>query len=269
MRKVELDAEDKRRKDEDERRRLTRLEDEERDRRRKLDDEERDKRRAKDDEDRENRRRVAQAEADARQQQFTTQTIQMIQASSNQALELAKAGSKEVNPMSSLKETLAVIATVKDVFATGGSDGEPADPMTMLWSKLPEMVGNLASGVGSAIREIKTGGVQPAGAVAGSAPSALAMLPAGSPLAGKLEQLAMKIAAKGGDPELVLSQLADNVMTTLDGNSPQVKPAATAPVIPQVVNRKPQQTRAQSQGFKVEPPKYVSTAPRISFKKAS
>ncbi len=254
------EAEDRRRREDREHQvNLRKLELEAEERKRKF-DAEIDDRRKRDEDERDTRRKRDQAESEQRQQNFMQQTIQMMQASSNQALELAKAqhSAVPVNPMSSLKETLAVIATVKDVFATGGGDGEPADPMTMLWSKLPDMVGSLASGVGSAIREIKTGGVQPSQQLAAASP--LGAL-AGTALGGKLEALAVKIASKGGDPEQVLSQLADNVMLTLDGNAPQPKPAVAATVRPQIVNtRTVAKVDEKAAGYK-------STAVKISFKK--
>lgn len=248
MRQMELDAEDRRRRDDDERLRQ-----------RKLDDEERDKRRRQDEEDRDRRRAADQATALQNQQQFMQQTIAMIQASSQQAIQLASAAAK---PGGGIEESLRLIATVKEVFGNEGGGGDAEDTtMQTLFKALPGILQGAGSTIGTAIREVKGGGQpQPAQLPAAAPGGLLASIPANSPLAAKLDVLVTKIAMKGKDPEELLSKVADGLIAAMDGQTPAA-PVATEPK-PAAAETKPEVVVHQPAA-----PAFVSKAIHIKFPK--
>jgi hypothetical protein len=210
LRKMELDAVDRARKDDDER-----------ERRRRADDEERDRRRQQD-----------QQQAEARSQQFMQQTIQMLQQSSTQALQFVKATSVEhgASGGAPIMEAVKMVVAIKEAFANDAPSEGDADPLSLVIKHGGDWLNGLGNAVAGAIREVKGNapGAQPA---ARPGVPALAALPPG-PLLSKVETLAAKLAAKGHDPEAALSAIVDKVIDDVDKMPVRngVPPAATGPV---------------------------------------
>lgn len=236
MRKLELEAEDRRRKDELERE----------DRRRK-DEAERDEKRRREAAEAEDRRRRDAAEADARNKQHVDMMLTMMKTSSEQALNALKAQTP-ANPQHDMMNTIKMVVAIKEAFAgEGGGAADDTDPLNLLIKHGHEWLTGLGTAVTGAIREVKGGGVQqpqvaaphPTAALP-SAPEGL-VIPRSSPIASKLETLVTKIAARGGNPETILSQTLDNMHATLDGQPPPHQPAQQ-PQQPQ----QPQPTSAQT-----------------------
>lgn len=229
IRQLELEAADRARRETAEAADKSRRDDEERERRRAKEDEERDRRRRLDDEERENRRRREQGEAEARQQQFMQQTITMIQQSSNQALQFVKATSAEHGPNTGgapIMEAVKMVVAIKEAFANDSPSEGDGDPLSMVIKHGGEWLNGIGNAVSGAIREVKGGGA-PGQQTQQPAMPALAALPSGNPLFGKVEILAAKLAAKGHNPEAALSAIVDSVIRDVD-NMPQANKQSVA-----------------------------------------
>ncbi len=236
---------------EQERRERERQEQREWDERRRRDDEERERRKARDDMERDERRRKDTIDAEARNQTFVQQMLTVMQQSQLQSLSFIKevAATKSAGNEGGLMEAVKVIATIKDAF--GGDGGEEPDIATVLIKNLGPILNGAGNAIGGAIREIRsTSGSRTSGTSQADIPnagqlSALSALPEDSLLTAKISALAGKIAAKGQDPERVLSQVADGLLAAIDGEATApifqagVTPTQVASaVVPAIVNKR-------------------------------
>ena len=215
MSKLQQEADDRRRKDE-----------EERERRRRKEEDERDERRRKDELEREERRRRDLEEAEKRQQANTQQTIQMLQQANTQTLtfvrETANANKKGDN---GLLEAIKIIAVIKDAFGGGGGDDEPTDFLGQLAKNGPEWLQAAGTAIGTAVREVKDGGVPLPETKNGKPRQQLAAQPAKPTQTPRMKRLAEKIRARGEDPDAVLGNVLDKIEAEIDG----LPPAETKP----------------------------------------
>lgn len=208
-------------------------------RRRRLDDEEREQRRRRDDEERDRRRVQAQEESERRQQAFMQQTVAMLQAANQQALEFVRttAAAKPADGNGSLMDSIKTVLAIKEAFGGEGGGDEPTDPMSLIARHGGEWLNGIGNAVAGGIRELKGKDAAPPLAPASGAPRQLqpqqqAQAPDGGglalppSLAPKVAELAMKIAAQGGNPEVELGNIVDFLNAKLDGK--QVKPPAVA-----------------------------------------
>jgi hypothetical protein len=257
MRKLEMEAEDRRRRDELERE----------DRRRK-DEAERDEKRRREAAEAEERRRKDAADADARNKQHMDMMLSMMKTSSEQALAAVRA-QVPANPQNDIMSAVKMVVAIKEAFAGEGGGGgeEDTDPLNLLIKHGHEWLTGLGSAVTGAIREVKGGGAQPAQqqiaapahnpqpAALPASPEGL-VIPASSPLAGKLQHLVGQITSRGKNPEEILSQVMDNLSATLDGKPAPHQPTAPAATAQPPVATPPVQTVATP----TQPPT-VSTTP--------
>jgi hypothetical protein len=216
-----------------------RLANEESERRRRIDEEEREARRRRDDEDRDRRRQQQQEESDRRQQAFMQQTVAMLQASNQQALEFVKATAAAPAPQgTSLMDSIKTVLAIKEAFGgEGGGSDEPMDPMSLIARHGGEWLNGLGNAAAGAIRELKGKDAAPPAVQQGAPPQrqlqpqqpnaveagGFALPPT---LAPKVAELAMKIAAQGGNPEEELGKVVDFLNAKLDGKSVKPPPVA-------------------------------------------
>lgn len=212
----------------------TRRREDERDReeRRRADDRERDERRRKDDAEREDRQRKATAEAEARQQSFMANMLAMIKQSAEQSIAFVKATTDGKPQSNQLMDAINTVVAIKTAFANESSGEEDGDPLNLLIKHGPAWLQGLGTTVGQAIRDVKGLPQLPpqqspeAQAAAQPEPAREEglMIPASSPLAPKITTLINRIAARGQDPEKVLSGVIDNMIQTVEGNPPPIRP---------------------------------------------
>lgn len=264
MRRLELEAEERRRKDE-----------REREERKAREDREREEARRRDEADREERRRKEAKDAEDRQRQHTEQMLTMMRASNEQAMGMLKLQATQT-PQNNLMDAVKVIATIKEAFGGEAPNPENDDPLTLLMKHGGEWLSGIGNAAQAVIREVKGAPAAPQVAGQPSSPQLPAaqpeglVIPASSPLAGKLQKLVGDMAAKGLNPEVALSQVMDQVQSNLNqmGQPPATPPAPpAAPQPPQsgeIVTPPP--APAQTAATPTQPPTVPPAAPRTAVK---
>lgn len=179
------------------------------DERKRKDDEERDRRRREDEREREDRRRKDLQEEQTRQQQFFAQMLQMTQQQANQTLSFVKESAlsrgSQTDSTEALIKGVQLVLSIKE--GLGGGDGEE-DLLHSVVKNLPGMINAAGNAVGKAINEVK--GNKQIPSVVNPQQGGL-QLPPGE-LSNKFATIINKIREQGGNPELVLSSIADKIL---------------------------------------------------------
>lgn len=186
------------------------------DERRRRDQEEADRRRAREEEEREQRRRRDLEESQQRQQQYMTQMLSVVQTQANNMIAFVKetvAVQANAGPKSDPSEMLIKgVQLALQLKEAAGGEGEE-DLLTTVVKNLPQMLNSAGNAVGAAIREVKgSGGAQPAAPKLGVTPQGGLTLPPG-PVSEKFAAVVSRITESGGDPEQVLGNVADRLLT--------------------------------------------------------
>lgn len=147
---------------------------------------------------------AAAKESQEKNQQFFTNMLAMAKGD-------AKASA---DPMAQVTQILTLVEALK---GASGGNGEPQDAVTALLSRLPETLQAAGSMVGNAIREVKGGGngarqVNP-GTDNDDSDNGEESVTLTGDAAKKVKELAGFLMKQGKDPHIVLSQVADHIMT--------------------------------------------------------
>lgn len=180
--------------------------------------------------EREDRRRRESEEAMQRQQQFMQQMLLMTQQQAQNTISFVKetvgSSKSNVDPTDSFMKAVQLILTLKESFAGDNGGGKEEDLITTVIKNLPAMLNSAGNAVGRAVQELKGNPSRPQLPAAGAL-----TLPPGQ-LSQKMSQLMMKIQESGGNPEEVLTLVADKLLQSADGIQPQnTAPMPSPPVM--------------------------------------
>jgi hypothetical protein len=202
--------------------------------RKRRDDDERDRKRRQEDDDRERRRREDAAAAALAQQQHMQQMLQMVTTQASQSVSFIKdtvalqASKPHGSDSDMLIKGVQLALQLKD--AAGGGEGEE-DLLQTVVKNLPALLNGVGNAASKVVREIKGQPGEPA-AAAQTTPNGGLVLPPG-PASEKFAEVINRIAAAGQNPEVVLGQVADQLLAGSKKRAEQGKVAArpNAPVM--------------------------------------
>lgn len=213
QRREERDADERRRREEREFQAEREKQTREWEDRKRRDDEERDRKRRQEDDDRERRRREDAAAAALQQQQHMQQMLHMVTSQASQSVSFIKetvalqAGKPHADGSEMLIKGVQLALQLKE--AAGGGDSEE-DLLQTVVKNLPALLNGVGNAASKVVREIK-GQSPEAPAAAQTTPNGGLVLPPG-PASEKFTEVINRIAAAGQNPEVVLAQVADQLL---------------------------------------------------------
>ena len=246
--------------------------------RRRKDDFERDQRRKADEDERDRRQQQQRRDDIERDRENTRQTMAIIQASHSQSMQFMQAQlqMQQAKPSGEggLLEAIKTIAVIKETFASGeGGGGNPDAEETVMQSLIkngPAWLNAAGTAITGVVGEIKNGpnnnpqNTQQPQSILNNLPIEIQ---------NKTEALVLKLMEKGLDPEAELNKVLDTVLVAADklptGGSTQTVPAQPQRTVPQnkPVKDRPVQSSGQiphkTPAATPEPAKQTDIAPQV------